>query len=378
MNKSVAVVTIALMMFSSAAYSSFTYFDIWNSIYPGSSSADNAGCQLCHASSTSYLNTYGVALCTSDAGYISNRILAVESADSDMDPTGSSNITEIITGTQPGWTPGIINPVYYRDTCGPVGIVEAEPSMAGKIDPDPVNQPPVADASGPYSGTVGVSIDFDATASSDPDGNIITYEWDFGDDTTASGATPAHTYMTDGSFTVRLTVTDDLGDSSTATSTATIGVANQPPVADPSDAYVGITGIAMMFDGSASNDPDGSIISYSWDFGDGTTGNGATPSHTYTSDGVYNVTLQVMDDAGEINSANTSATISAATTIESLEQDSNCLSRKNKFSMERRRADIEKSDSRNWGHHRGRHSFNRNWRGKMRSALRSNHEHDWR
>lgn len=376
MNKFIAVtVSIAVMMFSSAAYSSYTYFNIWNSMYPSSSSADNAGCQLCHASSTTYLNSYGEALCSSGAGYISNRILAVESADSDMDPTGSSNITEINNSTQPGWTPGNVNPVYYRDTCSPVGIVEAEPAIAANMDPDPVNQPPVANASGPYSGTVGVPLTFDGNASSDADGNIIAYQWDFGDDNTASIPAPTHTYMTDGNFTVTLTVTDDLGDSSTATITATIGLGNQPPVADPSDTYAGTTGVAVMFDGSASSDPDGSIISYSWNFGDGNSGYGATPSHTYSSDGIYNVTLQVMDDAGAIDSANTTTTISAQKTIESLDQASNCFSEKRKFSRDRHRTDIDKTDSRNWGHHRGLHSCNRNWRGKQRSALRSNHKH---
>lgn len=369
-------VSVAVMLFSSTAYASYTYFNMWNSIYPSSNSADDAGCQLCHASDTSYLNSYGEALCSSDAGYIYNRILAVESADSDMDPTGSSNITEINTSTQPGWTPGNINPVYYRDNCGPVGIVEAEPPMPGNIDPDPVNQPPVSDASGPYNGTVGVPLTFDGSASSDPDGNIITYEWDFGDGNTAGGTTPVHTYMTAGSFTVTLTVTDDLGDNSIATTTATIGLGNQSPVANASDTYAGTTGIAVTFDGSASSDPDGSIIAYSWDFGDGTTGNGETPSHTYTSDGVYNVTLQVMDDAGAVDSANATATISAEKTIEALAQGSNCFRAKKKASRDRRRAMIDKTNSRKWKHHKRLHSWYRNWRGKQRSALRSRHEHD--
>ena len=171
------------------------------------------------------------------------------------------------------------------------------------------NEPPISDPSGPYSGTVGVAVAFDGTGSTDPDGTITSYEWDFGDGSTGGTATPTHTYAADGNYTVTLTVTDDAGASGAATTTASIGVGNRPPVSDPNGPYSGTIGVAVAFDGTDSYDPDGSIAAYSWDFGDGTTGSGATPSHSYTVAGIYHVTLEVTDDAGAMVSAMTTATI---------------------------------------------------------------------
>ena len=149
----------AVLMFSSAVQSKNEYLLTWGGIYPGSTSDNNASCQLCHAASTQNLNPYGEALCSSNAVSITNRIQAVEAVDSDADPTGSDNITEINANTQPGWTPGNVNPTYSRGNCNPTGLVEAPPTfIPGDLDPAIDNQPPVADANGPYSGTVGVPL----------------------------------------------------------------------------------------------------------------------------------------------------------------------------------------------------------------------------
>ncbi len=106
---------------------------------------------------------------------------------------------------------------------------------------------------------------FDGTGSSDGDGTIVSYAWDFGDTGTGTGASPTHTYATAGLYTVSLTVTDDGGLTDTATTTADIQVPpNQPPVADAGMNQNAETGTLVTLDGSNSFDPDGDLISYDW------------------------------------------------------------------------------------------------------------------
>jgi chitodextrinase len=260
-----------------------SYVGTWGNIYPASSSEDNANCALCHNSysSGSGFNPYGFDISNSTAGSISNRIIDVEGADSDSDPTSSSNIAEINASAQPGWTGS-----------APAGVT-------GDLDPA-VNMPPVADANGPYFGTAEQQLLFDGSGSDDPDGTITAYDWTFGDGNTGTGVSPTHTYSSAGTYDVSLVVTDDDGEpSAPSTTTANIESAPQDPVADPNGPYNGIVGQAVAFDGSASFDPDGGdITQYDWDFGDGNTGIGLAPSHTYTADGSYTVTLTVVDDEG--------------------------------------------------------------------------------
>lgn len=72
--------------------------------------------------------------------------------------------------------------------------------------------PPVADAGGPYRGEARQPITFDASGSTDPDGQIVSYHWDFGDGETALGPQPSHVYATQGKYTAKLTITDDQGN----------------------------------------------------------------------------------------------------------------------------------------------------------------------
>lgn len=176
------------------------------------------------------------------------------------------------------------------------------------------NQSPIANAGGPYGGSVGTSISFNGTGSADPDGTITSYSWNFGDGTSGSGPTPTKAYGTAGAYTVTLTVTDNAGATGSATATATITAAtgNQPPVARPGGPYSGTAGTSIRFDGSASSDPNGTITAYAWTFGDGTTGTGATPSKVYSAAGSYTVTLTVTDNQGATNSASTTAVIGSA------------------------------------------------------------------
>ena len=104
-------------------------------------------------------------------------------------------------------------------------------TTSADIDPTP-NNPPVANAGGPYNGTEGLPVQFDGSGSSDTDGDPLTYAWDFGDGSTGSGVGPTHVYTVPGTYTVTLIVNDGQDDSDPDTTTAEIAdVPNQPPVA---------------------------------------------------------------------------------------------------------------------------------------------------
>jgi PKD repeat protein len=144
------------------------------------------------------------------------------------------------------------------------------------------------------SPTEGAPVSF-VSSSTDPNpgGSIASYSWNFGDGSAAgSGPTPSHTFSA-GSYNVTLTVMNNYGKSANvahaiSVSDEPIGVSFSPPAG-------AVSGSAVSFSGAGS-DQDGSITSYSWDFGDGSpTAPGASPSHTYASGGTYTVTLTVTD-----------------------------------------------------------------------------------
>lgn len=162
-------------------------------------------------------------------------------------------------------------------------------------------QPPVAAAAAtPTSGTVPLTVNFSSAGSTDPDGTIVSYSWVFGDGVTSSEANPVHTYTTVGIFNASLTVVDNEGLSDIASLTITVNdVPNQPPLAaasaTPTSGYAPLT---VAFSGAGSSDPDGTISTYAWNFGDGTTGSGVTANHTYNSTGTFNAVLTVTDNDG--------------------------------------------------------------------------------
>ncbi|MHC3130141.1 MAG: PKD domain-containing protein [Candidatus Bathyarchaeota archaeon] len=165
------------------------------------------------------------------------------------------------------------------------------------------NRPPVAS----FTETAEIvdteeTISFDASESSDPDGTIVSYSWDFGDGTKGTGVSVQHAYSQDGSYIVTLTVTDNDGAKDTAE--ATKMVHNRSPIASFTESAETVSsGESIDFDGSESHDPDGTIVSYSWDFGDGNTATGVEVDHAYEDDGVYTVTLTVIDDDDATGSA---------------------------------------------------------------------------
>lgn len=140
-----------------------------------------------------------------------------------------------------------------------------------------------------------LDVTFNGAASNDPDGTIMAYSWDFGDGTTGSGVSPSHHYATAGVRTVTLTVTDDRG--AMASSQQTVNPAL--PNVLPTPAFtVTPTFLTVAVDGSTSADSDGTISSYAWSFGDGSSATGPTAQHTYAIDGTYAITLTVTDNRG--------------------------------------------------------------------------------
>ncbi len=324
------------------------------------------------------------------------------------------------------------------------------------------NQNPVAQAGGPYAGTVGNAISFSSAGSSDPDGSIASYGWAFGDGTTSTLSNPTKTYATAGTYTATLTVTDNQGATATDQATVTVtggggggsqpftyrnvftpqnassgqtvtlditldasaqptqnvgavqaittfnpavlqyvsstapapgqmnnltvstgtpgqiswlnfttsatpptglvsaarftftvigngssitgtsiaaiadaagsvtldtlfrvvedtfatgaGGGNQSPVAQAGGPYTGTAGQPVSFSSAGSSDPDGSIASYSWAFGDGTTSTQANPSKSYAAAGSYTATLTVTDNQGATATDQAAVTVSAAVT----------------------------------------------------------------
>ena len=298
-NLLVPVVLAAALLASPGAFAFNACLQQFTNTYPASQSDDALGadaCLLCHTASFSF-NPYGAVLaaggasCTSAA--FADVLASVESLDSDHtgDAPVHSNIDEINAGTQPGWcvtgTTGCNNPGT------PPANIALDPEP-----PAPTNNPPVAVAGGPYSGEAGTTlIQFDGSGSSDPDGDALSFTWDFGDGNTGAGMMATHTYSLAGNYTVELVVDDSNGGSASAVTSAAISAppANIAPVADPGGPYNGQPGQVITFDGSASADPNGDGLTYSWTFGDGASGNGVNPTHTYTAAGTYTVTLTVSD-----------------------------------------------------------------------------------
>jgi len=225
------------------------------------------------------------------------------------------------------------------------------------INPEPL-QAAISPASA--TGESPLRVSFLAIAST---GNIFCYHWEFGDGTTATGATVSHIYTIAGTYTATLTIEDSEGatDQAVATITAQPTVTpSEPPTArlysskatgetishtystagtyhaeltvtdsqgltDKIDTPIIVVGtaapnekptavisgdfslghapLATSFDGSQSTDTDGTIAQYNWNFGDGTIGNGPTVQHTYVNAAIYTVSLQVTDNQGETATA---------------------------------------------------------------------------
>ena len=170
-------------------------------------------------------------------------------------------------------------------------------------------------AASPNQGQAPLFVNFDASASHDPDGTITSYAWNFGDGTTGTGIITSHTYQFAGTLTAKLTVTDN--DNHTASATCNIQIAGDPVppvasfVATPTTSQLPII---VQFDASSSTDPAGQIAKYTWNFGDGALGTGKIVNHAYNQESTYTVTLTVEGREGLTNQASKNVTIAATPT----------------------------------------------------------------
>jgi PKD repeat protein len=179
-----------------------------------------------------------------------------------------------------------------------------------------VNTPPVAMlTAAPTAGTVPLTVAFSSAGSHDADGTIASQVWDFGNGTRLGGAEVSHTYTTAGTFTATLTVTDDKGATDVTSVVITVAGApvNRPPVAAVEAVPTsGTAPLNVSFSGAGSADPDGTVASYAWNFGDGVTSSAVNPSHVYSLEGSYVATLIVTDDKGATDSKVIVITVSPA------------------------------------------------------------------
>lgn len=147
---------------------------------------------------------------------------------------------------------------------------------------------------------------FNAEGSSDPDGELSAFNWNFGDGFSASGSQVDHRFDASGSYTVRLEVTDNEGASDSRNRTVSVEIqkSNSSPKASFS---VECEELVCKFDAGASQDVGGAITSYGWSMGNGASMSGKTVEKDFVISGTYQVTLTVEDDSGETGS--TSRTI---------------------------------------------------------------------
>ena len=175
---------------------------------------------------------------------------------------------------------------------------------------------PTAEANGAYNSIMNEAVTFSSAGSVDTNGSIIAYNWNFGDGNTSDQANPTHTYTTAGTFTATLTVTDNDNNQATDSSLVNVASTNQAPVAVINGPYNAEEGQEITFSSNGSVDNDGTIVSYLWTFGDGTSSTLSTPTHTYQNSGEYTVELTVTDNNQVSTSVSTTAAISEVVIID--------------------------------------------------------------
>ena len=169
-----------------------------------------------------------------------------------------------------------------------------------------INRAPVAVAGENQQVCTGDIVVLDGSKSSDAEGGVLRYAWDFGDGSGSEIVNPTKSYSKGGTYPVTLTVRDDAGlGNSVSTDQIAVRV-DQGPVASAGADILACAGTEVQFDGTGSTDIDGVVNSFTWDFGDGNSGGGETPSHIYERPGDYRVFLTIEGEKAGICSATSS------------------------------------------------------------------------
>ncbi len=162
-----------------------------------------------------------------------------------------------------------------------------------------INSPTAVIGASSISGNGPLSVTFDASGSTDPNGDVLTYIWDFGNGDTATGITTIYEFTEIKDHLVTLTVDDGNGNLDSDTILINVQDPDQPPVASfITDVTTGTAPLTVTFDASESSDPSGNTLLYTWDFGDGITATGQSIAHTFNAVGSYSVILTVENNQG--------------------------------------------------------------------------------
>jgi PKD repeat protein len=164
------------------------------------------------------------------------------------------------------------------------------------------NRVPIAEFSvDPPTGIAATSFRFNGTLSRDPDGQISKYHWEFGDGASAEGANVTHKFPRPGNFKVKLTVSDNDQASGLVEKELPVKDGKLPIARFSISPNQGDTDTKFTFDASASQDPDGRIVDYRWNIGDGSRKSGKIVSYKFKTTGRFAVELVAFDNDGLVS-----------------------------------------------------------------------------
>jgi PKD repeat protein len=195
----------------------------------------------------------------------------------------------------------------------------ASGSRAASISIGAGTPPTVSFTVSPTLPSVGQTVFFNAEAARAAAGRtIVGYDWNFGNGRTASGITAQQSYGTAGSYAVTLTVADDAGGRTTVSQSVTVAPTGTGPGTSPTATFTysptapGVNQ-TIFFNASSSTTPSGTTFTSAlWDFGDGSIGSGATPTHAFAAAATYVVRLTVTNSAGQTATTTQTVTVTAS------------------------------------------------------------------